>query len=715
MSPVTVAVAFVGLFVAWMQILKLEGLLQELRLRVGALERRGDVSIQPQPSPQPVRPVSVPAPRPAQAAVPVLPVLPVYREVDVSHAASAATDLHGALPPLEARIGARWLLYVGVVAILFGVAYFEKMAFENHWVGEVARTVQGGIFGMLMVYGGIRFTRGGYRLYGHVISGCGVAVLYVSAFAAFNLYALISRPVAFALMCATTMLAARLADRERSPGLALVAVSGGFATPFLLPGDVDAQLVLFTYDAILIAGTMFLARRHDWPALNIVSYAFTCATFITWADDFYIPAKYLATEVFLTLDCAMFLFILRRMRSRDASPSVAQIALMTAPVAYYVASIANLYDHSVPLLVFLIALGTAGVIASVRLGSTVRLLFWAAVAAPLMLWAFEHAAPRWLPAGFSAISAVYIVFLLGHFESTLRPDAAFAVADTILLHVNGLWAFGCAYLLLEPTHLAAAAPLAAALAGWHGLLAWALKTERRDHALHFAGVGFTLLMVAIARQFDGPWITVGWAAEGAAVVVFGLRERREWLRIGGAALFAVAVGRLTELQFAPPRIDQIVLLNRRTACAAFVIALTYMLAWSHRRRERHRRSIEVAAAVVTAQMLTLAMLTSEIVAYWDIHDLDVHSALARGLMLSLTWALYATALILVGIRRNYAPIRYVAIGVFAATIGKVFAVDLEELDRVYRISSLIGLGMMLLITSYLYQQFHVESPADDSQ
>ena len=32
---------------------------------------------------------------------------------------------------LETRIGSRWLLYVGIVAIVVGVAYFEKVAFDN--------------------------------------------------------------------------------------------------------------------------------------------------------------------------------------------------------------------------------------------------------------------------------------------------------------------------------------------------------------------------------------------------------------------------------------------------------------------------------------------------------------------------------------------------------------------------------------------------------
>ena len=77
-------------------------------------------------------------------------------------------------------------------------------------------------------------------------------------------------------------------------------------------------------------------------------------------------------------------------------------------------------------------------------------------------------------------------------------------------------------------------------------------------------------------------------------------------------------------------------------------------------------------------------------------------------MLSVSWALYATVLIVAGMRKRYAPIRYFAIALFAVTIGKLFVVDLAELDRIYRITSIVGVGIALLVSSYLYQRFEKE-------
>ena len=84
--------------------------------------------------------------------------------------------------------------------------------------------------------------------------------------------------------------------------------------------------------------------------------------------------------------------------------------------------------------------------------------------------------------------------------------------------------------------------------------------------------------------------------------------------------FIVAVGRLGVLLSSPPLAGQRLLLNERTACGLFIIALTYGLAWMHhRRRAVLERTIEVAIALVGAKLLILAVACAEIAAYWTIH------------------------------------------------------------------------------------------------
>ena len=103
-------------------------------------------------------------------------------------------------------------------------------------------------------------------------------------------------------------------------------------------------------------------------------------------------------------------------------------------------------------------------------------------------------------------------------------------------------------------------------------------------------------------------------------------------------------------------------------------------------------------------MLTLLLALAAIFAWKASRELARDARLGRQAMISITSAIYAAGLIMTGLRRHYAPIRYFGILVFAGTILKVFMIDLASLDRIYRVVSVIGLGVLLLMTSYLYHQ-----------
>jgi uncharacterized membrane protein len=602
---------------------------------------------------------------------------------------------------LERWIGAEGLLYIGVAALIGGAAKIEKLAIDNEWIGETARIVQGAIAGVALVYAGLRFVRSGYRGYGQVLCGCGLAVLYVTTYAAFNFYYLITRPAAFACMVAITLAAALLADRHASQGLAVFAVGGGFVSPFLLPSTADAQISLFGYDAILLAGTASLARRRAWPLLNAISYVLTLFTVAGWADQFYTPAKYLRTELFITLLAAIFLYMLWQCRRapRSDAAQISILVLSSAPIAYYLGSLVILADHSTALLVWLLLLMVAGALAGTTYGPPAGFVTWLAVAAPLLLWISANADERWLTPGLTTVGTVYLLALAAALQdvSSGRP---LSVVDIVWLHGNGLVMFTGAYLLVEAVRVAAAG----ALAGTFGLWQWALAAifvrRSRDLAVHFVALGFTLITIAIALQFDGPAVIVGWAAEGAALLALGVRERRGWLRAGGAVLLFIAIGRSAALVLSRAPLAQAVLINRRTACAALVVGAAYAAASLFGRTAGRERVWGQAGAFVAAQFLTVAALTGEINAFWAVRG----DEFARQMMLSVSWAASGAVLILVGLRRQYPPIRYFAIVLLAVTILKVFFVDLAQLERVYRVLSVIGLGVVLLVTSYLYQR-----------
>jgi uncharacterized membrane protein len=205
---------------------------------------------------------------------------------------------------------------------------------------------------------------------------------------------------------------------------------------------------------------------------------------------------------------------------------------------------------------------------------------------------------------------------------------------------------------------------------------------------------------------------IAWAGIGGFLIWNGITNARGWVRAIGATLLVTGATRLLALQFAAPAHGYAIVANARVMASIVLIALFYGLAHLYRRADVVERQLAPSAILwLAANALTLTLATSEITAYWHIHDLHTPSTytgltshFAREVMLSITWAVYALILVVVGLWRNYAPIRYFAMTVFVITIVKVFAIDLAELDRIYRVMSVIGLGVTLLLTSYLYQR-----------
>ena len=385
----------------------------------------------------------------------------------------------GRADSLESRIGGRWLLYIGTAALVLGIGFFVKYAFDNDWINQTGRVLIGAAAGLVMVAGGHRVARRGYALYGQIVAGGGFAALYVSVYAALGFYGLIGRPAAFGLMVLITAGAALAADVHRSAGLATFAAAGGYLTPFLVGGGENAQVVLLSYDAILATGAMALAARRNWPFLNLVSYAFVLFTFLGWADRFYTPAQWVPTQVFLAIFGALFTFAgVRARRVRGDAADIVGMLLLTAPLVFHVASVANLQPHWMALLLYITLASVAGAAASMRLDRAWLRLAVFALTAPV-LWQFvgEHGGTGWRLAPAVVALAIYAMNVVAIGERLARQAGRWLKADVLLFHLNALGLFAGLYAIFDPVATAWMPPLALAIAAWHVALMWVWRTH----------------------------------------------------------------------------------------------------------------------------------------------------------------------------------------------------------------------------------------------
>jgi uncharacterized membrane protein len=607
---------------------------------------------------------------------------------------------------LETTIGSRWMLVVGTVILVLGVGFFVKYAFDNHWINETTRIAVSTMVGVVLWLGGLRLIDAGYHTYGHVIAGGGLAIVYISAYAAHALYGMVSAGVAFAWMVAVSGATATTAHRRRSLGLALTAIVLAYVAPLLIGRD-GGHLAFFAYILTLAVVTWLLSQRHDWPALGLSALYLTVATTVMWASGSFSSDIYASTEIYLTAALVLFVAILRAHRSSIHPVARASALALVALVAiYHVASLIVLYPHSVPYLGYLI-LGTTVTAAmpAIRNSPRLRLAVWAAISAPFYAWLINHTSSSWYAAAMATAAGIYLLHLLTQFltmSETNRPSNA----EIALFHANGLSLFAFTYIAVD-ANAGSTALLASSLAMWNGALAWACRGRIAEGTAQALALAFTLAATAIALAFVGPWITVGWAAEGGAIIWIGLVTNRRLFRQGGAMLLALATVRLVLFQFPVTIASHRPIINSRVGAAAFIVALLYGVAALYRRyasTQLRETRVAITTATVAANALTVLLLTAEIRSYWELRERRLTVDFARLLSVSLAWAGYAAGLILLGFRRRSSTLRYMALALFGLTVAKMFAIDLLAIEGVYRIVGFIALGVTLLGASFLYQR-----------
>ncbi len=206
---------------------------------------------------------------------------------------------------LEVQIASHWFSIVGIVAILLGVVFFLKYAFDNDWIGPVGQVSLGIIFGMALLGAGEYF-RTKYAKYSQIITGGGLGVLYLSIWAAFGVFHLVDGYSLLFGMSLVTLSATLLAVRYSAIAVAVIGVVGGFMTPTLLSSGFDNQILLLTYVVILNLGVLFVALFKNWRILNILSFAGTYFVFTIWYGSYYDPSKFLITLLFLTILFVIF-------------------------------------------------------------------------------------------------------------------------------------------------------------------------------------------------------------------------------------------------------------------------------------------------------------------------------------------------------------------------------------------------------------------------
>ncbi len=197
---------------------------------------------------------------------------------------------------------------VGILILFFGVAFLLKYAAENSRIPIEFRFMGAAAGGLgLLIFGWrLRLRK---PVYGLLLQGGGIGVIYITIFTAFKLAHLLPPLLTFALLvffCAFTVALALLQD---SRALAVFALVGGFLAPFLASTGSGNYIGLFSYYTVLNAAVLAVAWFRAWRLLNLLGFAFTFGVFILWVALDYQVEDMLPAGAFLLVFFLMYSLI----------------------------------------------------------------------------------------------------------------------------------------------------------------------------------------------------------------------------------------------------------------------------------------------------------------------------------------------------------------------------------------------------------------------
>lgn len=234
-------------------------------------------------------------------------------------------------------VASQWLSWVGAVAVMIGVGFALKYAIEEQMLNPAARVVLGMLGGVTAFALGVFAMRKDYRVLAEGLAGAAMGTLYFSLFAAFRWYELLPQSVAFTGMVLVTAVGLSFAGIFYSLPSAVLAMIGGFLTPYMLSkGDGDIS-TLFTYILILDLGVLALATFRNWGQLHLVNFGGTVLIWLGWLANGYHPDELWLTVGWISVFGVLFslLGVWRHvLRGEESSRSDTTLMQLT-PLAYF--------------------------------------------------------------------------------------------------------------------------------------------------------------------------------------------------------------------------------------------------------------------------------------------------------------------------------------------------------------------------------------------
>lgn len=221
--------------------------------------------------------------------------------------------------------GGNTIVRVGILLLLIGVVFLLRLASEYFQTPIELRLAGVALGGLALIGVGLRLS-GTRRGYGLSLQGGGLAILYLTLFAAFRLYSVLPSQLTFALLAILAAISAIFAVKQDALPLALLAFGGAFLAPILTSTGQGNVVALFSYYFLLNLAVAWIAHQRTWKMLNLLGAAVTFGLAGLWGWQRFDASVRWPLEGLLIAHLALYIFIVVRysqqlIRAQDADPT----------------------------------------------------------------------------------------------------------------------------------------------------------------------------------------------------------------------------------------------------------------------------------------------------------------------------------------------------------------------------------------------------------
>jgi len=648
-------------------------------------------------------------------------------------------------PDLEKFIGENLVNKIGIAILVLAIGFFVKYAIDNNWVGPAGRVGIGIFCGGVLIALAHRL-RKDYKAFSSVLVGGGLAIFYFTITLAFQEFHLFSQMVSFAILIVITIFAVILSLLYDKQELAVIALIGGFGSPFMVSNGNANYNGLFIYLLILNTGLLIIAYYKAWRILNISSFVLSVVVFSTvlytlsgatyiiglrYATVFYLlfftiniihnireNKKFLAIDFTLLLtNTALYfaagLYLLTEMHLEGYRGLFSACLGLINLVLSFILFRNKKVDPNVLYLLIGITLMFISLTAPIQLHGSNITLFWSAETV-LLYWLYEKSDIKLMKLASLIIWMAMFISLFMDLETIYTNPALQLTIIANKGFITTLFTSICSYVL-------------------YLLVKRDTSTEIYGIAISknlYRVIAFILLFISglleINHQFlhyyPGTDLNILYLMLYVPVFVYLFNmlsvkingDNFKWqislvLLAGAIAVYLVLTPTFFDLQ------RTILELNRVSAThfaahwisAIFIVVLFYQLVRLCQNDLDEGMKKPAAWLLSAAIVLFLSLefcLMSNLLFYSTTNTIDVIQRVYIKTGLPVLWGISSFALMWLGMRNKQRILRIISLSLFLLTLIKLFLFDINNIPVAGKIAAFFCLGILLLIISFMYQK-----------